>query len=677
MAGYFKNIAEGVKTTLTGMALTLRHARDARRRRKANNIQLDNFFEVQTGMVTVQYPHETVAIPDNGRYRLHNEMDDCIVCDKCAKVCPVDCIDIEPIKATEEVGRASDGSVIRLYAARFDIDMAKCCYCGLCTTVCPTECLTMTKTFDYSEFDVREMVYAYGNLTPEEAQEKRELLEQFQLEKAQGKARPAAAVEAPAPAAKPAFRPVMKPKTAAPAAAAASHQETEKPTTSSMPFHPRNWTPDFIKNSERLHFTYGKPKPLKRAAETTDPVQSAIKAASAAAFRPTIKPAGSTPAPGSAAASKPAFKPTMKPKGAEATEPGNKAEAPKPAFRPTMKPKAAEAAGTEKATEAPKPAFRPTMKPKGDETAKSEKTTEAAKPAFRPTMKPKAAEASGTEKATEAPKPAFRPTMKPKGDEVAKSEKTTEAPKPAFRPTMKPKAAEATGTEKATEAPKPAFRPTMKPKGDEVKSENTTEAPKPAFRPTMRPKAAEATDTAKITEAPKPAFRPTMKPKESEATEPENKPAPPKPAFRPTMKSRPVETQDSKEAGAEVAKPANKAETTLKQVFRPSADLKMSRDGNRPVFRPQPAAEEGQSPAVQAANGKFTPAGYKAPRSEARPSFGVSLPAALVAPPKAGSEHQETEPKQPASPSSEAPTGSVQPVAKPKPAFRPTMKPKK
>ncbi len=627
MAGYFKNIAEGVKTTLTGMALTLRHARDARRRRKANNIQLDNFFEVQTGMVTVQYPHETVAIPDNGRYRLHNEMDDCIVCDKCAKVCPVDCIDIEPIKATEEVGRASDGSVIRLYAARFDIDMAKCCYCGLCTTVCPTECLTMTKTFDYSEFDVREMVYAYGNLTPEEAQEKRELLEQFQLEKAQGKARPAAAVEAPAPAAKPAFRPVMKPKTAAPAAAAAS-QETEKPTTSSMPFHPRNWTPDFIKNSERLHFTYGKPKPLKRAAETTDPVQSAIKAASAAAFRPTIKPAGSTPTPGSAAASKPAFKPTMKPKGAEATEPGNKAEAPKPAFRPTMKPKAAEAAGTEKATEAPKPAFRPTMKPKGDETAKSEKTTEAPKPAFRPTMKPKAAEASGTEKATEAPKPAFRPTMKPKGDEVAKSE-------------------------------------------------NTTEAPKPAFRPTMRPKAAEATDTAKITEAPKPAFRPTMKPKESEATEPENKPSPPKPAFRPTMKSRPVETQDSKEAGAEVAKPANKAETTLKQAFRPSADLKMSRDGNRPVFRPQPAAEEGQSPAVQAANGKFTPAGYKAPRSEARPSFGVSLPAALVAPPKAGSEHQETEPKQPASPSSEAPTGSAQPVAKPKPAFRPTMKPKK
>ena len=89
-------------------------------------------------------------IPDVGRYRLHNEIDDCIVCDKCAKICPVDCIDIEPIKATEEIGKTSDGTPKRIYAAKFDIDMGKCCFCGLCTTVCPTECLTMTKVYDFS-----------------------------------------------------------------------------------------------------------------------------------------------------------------------------------------------------------------------------------------------------------------------------------------------------------------------------------------------------------------------------------------------------------------------------------------------------------------------------------------------------------------------------------------------
>src|SRR5690606_7296441 len=100
------------------MSLTLKHALDARKRRRASDIRSDNFFELQNGIVTVQYPQETISIPDNGRYRLHNEMDDCIVCDKCAKVCPVDCIDIEPIKATEEIGKAADGSPIRLYAAK-------------------------------------------------------------------------------------------------------------------------------------------------------------------------------------------------------------------------------------------------------------------------------------------------------------------------------------------------------------------------------------------------------------------------------------------------------------------------------------------------------------------------------------------------------------------------------
>ncbi len=153
LSEYFKNISDGISTTLTGMRLTLRHLWNARKSRKPADIRSSSFYDQQDGIVTIQYPQETIPIPDNGRYRLHNEMDDCIVCDKCAKVCPVDCIDIEPIKAVEDVGRASDGSPIRLYAAKFDIDMAKCCYCGLCTTVCPTECLTMTKTFDYSELD--------------------------------------------------------------------------------------------------------------------------------------------------------------------------------------------------------------------------------------------------------------------------------------------------------------------------------------------------------------------------------------------------------------------------------------------------------------------------------------------------------------------------------------------
>ena len=107
----------------------------------------------QTGYIIIQN-REQIPIPDHGRYQLHNEIDDCIVCDKCAKICPVDCIDIEPVRSPEVFGQTSDGTPLRIHAAKFDIDMAKCCFCGLCTVVCPTECLTMTKEFDFSTTDI-------------------------------------------------------------------------------------------------------------------------------------------------------------------------------------------------------------------------------------------------------------------------------------------------------------------------------------------------------------------------------------------------------------------------------------------------------------------------------------------------------------------------------------------
>lgn len=176
----------------------------------------------------MQYPYEMQPVPDNGRYRLHNEIDDCIVCDKCAKVCPVDCIVIEPIKAVEEIGKTSDGTPKRIYAAKFDIDMGKCCFCGLCTTVCPTECLTMTKVYDYSVFDIKEHNFVFGEMTPAEIDQKKRELEDHQKAKSQPVVvAPAVNVSAETPTqvvaddkkesgeapkvAKPIFRPKIKP----------------------------------------------------------------------------------------------------------------------------------------------------------------------------------------------------------------------------------------------------------------------------------------------------------------------------------------------------------------------------------------------------------------------------------------------------------------------------------
>jgi formate hydrogenlyase subunit 6/NADH:ubiquinone oxidoreductase subunit I len=233
MKRYFKEILDVIQSTRKGMSLTWKHAWDARAQRTQHNIQDGAYFSQSAGITTLQYPHVDIPVPDNGRYQLHNEMDDCIVCDKCVKVCPVDCIEIEPIKATGLVGHASDGSPIRLYAAKFDIDMSKCCFCGLCTTVCPTECLTMTSEYDFSVFEVKEHNFSFANLTEEEAAEKKKLYEQFVAEKEALKkaevASPESLVtsqqsvvnspeaEGPAsdvqrPTSKPAFKPSFKPK---------------------------------------------------------------------------------------------------------------------------------------------------------------------------------------------------------------------------------------------------------------------------------------------------------------------------------------------------------------------------------------------------------------------------------------------------------------------------------
>lgn len=389
---YFQDIKDGIQTTLKGLSITMRHLRQATESRKPLSVSSDNYFEQQTGLVTVQYPHEQLPIPDNGRYRLHNEIDDCIVCDKCAKVCPVDCITIDAIKATEEIGKASDGSPIRLYAATFDIDMAKCCYCGLCTVVCPTECLTMEKKFDYSEFDLGKLTYGFANLTADEAEEKRMLYEQFVQEKAALKAqqiaKPAAPVQAEAAstapkAGRPVFRPTAKPKTEVTQVADVPPIEVDRGAAEASPAVVTSGT-----------------DPVTQEEHTVQPTEPVTSKPKGLPFKPSMKPAVANVDP---VESQPSVAPLE-----------DKAKA-KPAFRPTMKPPVAKVAPAEQVeaiekaeppseeTPKPRPAFRPTMKP----PVKKEPTAEH--------IEPPESEGSTT---TETPKPKpsvpFRPTMKPK-----------------------------------------------------------------------------------------------------------------------------------------------------------------------------------------------------------------------------------------------------------------------
>lgn len=262
---YWANISESVHSLLGGLKITFAHLLASRTTRKPVSIESNHYFDKTQGINTISYPYEMQPIPDNGRYRLHNEIDDCIVCDKCVKVCPVNCITIEPIKAVEEIGKTSDGTSKRIYAAKFDIDMGKCCFCGLCTTVCPTECLTMTKVYDFSTFDINDHNFAFAEMSDAEIAEKKAILEEHQKNKAAAQAKPAAVSTAPleekkdAPKpGKPVFRPKIK-------TADSSASET---TTTSYPLEEKPETPAASSSEENKDV----PKPSR-------PV-----------FRPKIKP---------------------------------------------------------------------------------------------------------------------------------------------------------------------------------------------------------------------------------------------------------------------------------------------------------------------------------------------------------------------------------------------------
>src|SRR6201985_513380 len=179
----FKNAINGFITAWKGLTLTIGHLFASNSKRKIIPVSNDNYFKSLEGTNTIQYPHQKLPVPEVGRYQLEVEIDDCIVCDLCAKVCPVNCIDIESIKATEAIGQTSDGTTKRLYAAKFDIDMATCMYCGLCTIVCPTECIVMTNQYDKTVFQLSDLTYQFSDMSPEMATEKRAEFDKQQAER--------------------------------------------------------------------------------------------------------------------------------------------------------------------------------------------------------------------------------------------------------------------------------------------------------------------------------------------------------------------------------------------------------------------------------------------------------------------------------------------------------------
>ncbi len=129
---WMRRIWLGVKTTFIGLSITVPY--------------------IFRRPYTLQYPEEVPEIPPTER-GLHNfEIDKCIFCDQCAKICPVDCIVIEG---------EGKGKTARIQ--KFEIDYTKCLFCALCTEPCPTECIHMGPTFDLVGYTRDEVIIDYAD----------------------------------------------------------------------------------------------------------------------------------------------------------------------------------------------------------------------------------------------------------------------------------------------------------------------------------------------------------------------------------------------------------------------------------------------------------------------------------------------------------------------------------
>jgi formate hydrogenlyase subunit 6/NADH:ubiquinone oxidoreductase subunit I len=389
---YLKAVVESLGTMLKGMRLTAKHYVKGYERAAPLGISDPNYFAKTEGPITISYPQEKVPVPDNGRYRLFMETDDCIGCDKCARICPVDCITIETFRADGDLGRTSDGTVKRLHLPTFDIDMAKCMYCGLCTTVCPTECLTMTPVYDYSEYDRDNFLYHFGAYSPEDEGRIRQETEAALAEKKAAKAVPTSlpveTAAAEAPAARPRPRPMIKPSEAPVTAEDAPILPSEE-SKNDPPAPPRPRPRPVMK-----------PKPDEAAGQETQETAQPLEAKEEAP-------------PAESATPRPRPRPIMQPKVAPAESETESADAPpitptpetpvaKPRPRPIMQPKVAPEVSD---SDAPVIPVQPAPIEGADTTPPPADAPPAPKPRPRPIMKPKVADAeelSGSESESES-----------------------------------------------------------------------------------------------------------------------------------------------------------------------------------------------------------------------------------------------------------------------------------
>jgi NADH-quinone oxidoreductase subunit I len=125
------------------------------------------FYEILVGMkgtlshllhyqpVTEQYPYEKRVLSENYRgmlalLRYDDGTEKCVGCDLCEAACPSRVIRV--------VSAEVPGEPTKRYSKEYYMDMTRCLFCGLCVDACPVDALGMTREFEWSVYNKRDLL---------------------------------------------------------------------------------------------------------------------------------------------------------------------------------------------------------------------------------------------------------------------------------------------------------------------------------------------------------------------------------------------------------------------------------------------------------------------------------------------------------------------------------------
>jgi NADH-quinone oxidoreductase subunit I len=103
--------------------------------------------------VTVQYPHDTVKMPERFRGHIKLVLDPetglsrCTACNLCVRACPSECIHVE--------GEKKEGAK-KKSVTTYELNFTTCSLCGSCIEACPSDAIEFSKDYNVVARDRRQ-----------------------------------------------------------------------------------------------------------------------------------------------------------------------------------------------------------------------------------------------------------------------------------------------------------------------------------------------------------------------------------------------------------------------------------------------------------------------------------------------------------------------------------------